>query len=134
MADNGRNTKKGEKKISSPRGLKKKLKTSASHETTDTGKLNFTEAWVQEKLGVEPGDDVQHYDIPGTKAVILIKPDFVNGLPDRIKQVLKSDEELAKDLQEYKAAIMQEAMDTIEARSLGLDGDLDDDDEDGDDK
>lgn len=104
-----------------PKSVKKKLKESASHEISAQGKLFFPKEWVEEKLGAKSDDVVLHFDIPGTKAVVLMKPDHINGLPERIKNVLKTEEELAKDVAAFRDTIEQECMDNIEARQLGLD-------------
>lgn len=97
----------------------KMLSSSYAHKTSKQGKLFFPALWVKEKLKVGEDEDVLHYDIPGTDAVLLIKPDNINGLPDKIKNILKSDKEVAADVEAFKAQVIQDYLDDQESKELG---------------
>ena len=63
----------------------------ATHKISEGGKLFLPSDFVKQKLDVDPGDEIKHYDVPDSNAVVIIKAadvDF-NGLPDRIKNALK---------------------------------------------
>lgn len=85
---------------------KKHLEDVYTHTTTNTGRLNFMADWAKTHLDADPEDEVKHYRIPGLKAVVLIKPDDFNGLPDRIKGVLKTEDQLQEDFEALKSQII----------------------------
>lgn len=58
-----------------------------------SGSLNFSKAWLAENLDIHsPDDSVIQFAIPGQKAVILLKLDPLNPLPQAILDIVTPPE------------------------------------------
>ncbi|MBU1248296.1 MAG: hypothetical protein KKB70_06335 [Proteobacteria bacterium] len=47
--------------------------------------------WMEDNLGAGPGDYLTQINIPGTKAVVLMKLDPVYGVPERIRALAEPE-------------------------------------------
>lgn len=88
--------------------------------------------WFLKELDVSPEEEILQFNIPGEKAVILVKHDPLSGISDRIRNLLKTDKEMAADVEkireeavlEYKArlemgSVAPEDMPNMEVLAIG---------------